>query len=94
MFTSSCVEKLHSSQPLHLNHRGRNCTTGSLNGNLPTSTSAPQRNNEMLELNPARIPVDTSVRCTSMQGIDHLLRLPVDTLYSLYLNGTLEMDSI
>ena len=95
----SCLERLHSSQPAHLNHRGRNCTAGSLNGNPPTSTSAPQQNNEMLELNPARIPVDTSVQCTSMQEINHLLRLPVDTSYSLYLNGqqnaeTLEMDSI
>ena len=95
-----CVEKLQS---LYLRHRGRNCTVGSLNGNPPTSTNAPQQNNVTpLELNFARIPVDDSVLHEYDRrslAFDHLLQLSFDTLHSLYLNGqqnaeTLETDSI
>ena len=44
-----------------LNHRGRNCTVDSLNGNPPTSANAQQQNNELLEITLVRLPVDTSV---------------------------------
>ena len=53
-----CVKKLQS---LYLNRRGRNCSVASLNGNPPTRTNAQQQNNEMLEINLVRLPVDTSM---------------------------------
>ena len=53
-----CVKKLQS---FYLNRRGRNCSVASLNGNPPTRTNAQQQNNEMLEINLVRLPVDTSM---------------------------------
>ena len=91
MLLKCCVKNLQS---IYSGLRGRNCSVGSLNGNLPTRTNAQQQNNEVLEINLVRLPVDTSMLYRHEQENAERLEIGLSSLPVNEANGQSVDDDI